>query len=101
MAVALQLLTAADFQSQVNKDFFIHFSNEVIITAQLDKVVELPPYDNLERKPFTILLQTTQKKYHYQQAIYTIEQPVLGIMDIFLVPVGCNEKGVQYEAVFS
>ena len=101
MAVALQLLTAADFHAQVNKDFFIHFSDEVITAAQLDKVVELPPYSNLERKPFTILLQTTQKNHHYQQAIYTIEQPALGTMQIFLVPVGCNEKGVQYEAVFS
>ena len=101
MTVALQLLTAADFHAQVNKDFFIHFSNEVIATAQLDKVVELPPYSDLERKPFSILLQTTQKKHHYQQAIYTIEQPALGTMQIFLVPVGCNETGVQYEAVFS
>jgi hypothetical protein len=101
MTVALQLLTASDFKSQVSKDFFIHFSSEVITTAQLEKVVDLPPYKNLERKPFSILLQTTQKHYHYQQAIYTIEQSALGTMQIFLVPVGCNEKGVQYEAVFS
>ncbi|GAA4745906.1 DUF6916 family protein [Flavisolibacter ginsenosidimutans] len=100
MEVALQLLTASDFQSQVSKDFSIHFPNEVA-TAQLVKVVEMPPYANVERKPFSILLQTTQKDHYYQQAIYTIEQPALGSMQIFLVPVECNEAGMQYEAVFS
>lgn len=101
MEVTLQHLTASDFQLQVGKDFFIYFTNEAITNAQLEKVVDLPRYANLERKPFSILLQTTQKERYYQQAIYTIEQPVLGSMQIFLVPVGCNEKGMQYEAVFS
>jgi hypothetical protein len=101
MALALQLLTASDFHSQVGKDFFIHFSGEVTIQAQLERVSELPPYADLERKPFSILLQTAQKDRHYQQSIYTIDQPALGSMQIFLVPVGYNEKGVQYEAVFS
>jgi len=100
MAVALQLLTASDFQSQVGKEVFILFSNNTV-TAQLEKVVNLPAYNNQERKPFSILLQTAQKDHYYQQAIYTIEQPALGGMQIFLVPVGCNEKGMQYEAVFT
>lgn len=100
MKVALQLLTAYDFQSHLGKEFFIHFPNEVT-TAQLLKVVELPPYANLERKPFSIMLQTMQKDHYYQQAIYTIEQTALGSMQIFLVPVGGNEKGMQYEAIFS
>lgn len=101
MEVTLQLLTGPDFQLQVGTDFFIHFTNEATTIAQLQKVVDLPGYATLERKPFSILLQTTNKNEYYQQAIYTIEQPVLGSMEIFLVPVGCNRIGMQYEAVFS
>src|SRR5688572_16873797 len=101
MAVALQLLTASDFQSQVGKSFFIHFSNELTVAGQLRDVVDLPRYADLERKPFSILLQTTQKDHYYPQAIYTVEHPVVGAMEIFLVPVACNEMGVQYEAVFA
>jgi hypothetical protein len=101
MEVTLQLLTASDFHLQVGTDFFIHFTDEATGIAQLEKVVDLPRYANLERQPFSILLQTKQKERYYQQAIYTIEQPALGSMQIFLVPVGCNEKGMQYEAVFS
>jgi hypothetical protein len=55
----------------------------------------------MQRKPFSILLQTMQKDHYYKQAIYSVEQPALGRIEIFLVPVGCNEKGMQYEAVFS
>lgn len=100
MAIALQHLAASDFHAQVGKDFFIHFAKEAIISAQLKNVLDLPASNNLVRKPFSILLQTDQKN-HYQQAIYTIEQSDLGTMQIFLVPVGCSDKGMQYEAVFS
>src|SRR4051812_30410277 len=101
MESAIQFLTASDFLAQMGQDFFIHFTKKATTTAQLDNVVDLPGYANLERKPFSILLQTTQKEYYYQQAIYTIDQPVLGSMQIFLVPMGANYKGMQYEAVFS
>lgn len=101
MTAALQLLTAADFQLQMGNVFCIRFSDKASTAAQLEKVMELPAYKNLERKPFSILLQTTQKDHYYQQAIYTVEQTVLGSMQVFLVPVGCNDTGVQYEAVFS
>ena len=101
MTVALQHLTTADFQSEIGKDFSIRFSTGVAMPAQLEKVLDLPAYPNLERKPFSILLQTAQKDRYYPQAIYTIEHAVLGSMEIFLVPVGRNERGVQYEAVFS
>jgi hypothetical protein len=102
MAVALQLLNVTDFQPCIGSDFVIYFSDEVTGIAQLEKVVPLPRYDVVaERKPFSITLQTTQNSRKYQQRIYTISHPALGTMDIFLVPVACTEKGLQYEAIFS
>jgi hypothetical protein len=35
------------------------------------------------------------------QAIYRLEHPALGAMDVFLVPVGRGAEGVRYEAVFN
>ncbi|MES2647633.1 MAG: hypothetical protein V4717_12200 [Bacteroidota bacterium] len=101
MAIALQLLTASDFRSHVGKEFQIQFSGQNTGIAYLEKVIDLPAYESLERKPFSILLQTVQNNRQYQQGIYKIEHPALGTMDIFLVPVAINEKGLQYEAVFS
>jgi hypothetical protein len=35
------------------------------------------------------------------QAIYSIESAALGRFDLFIVPVGRDEKGVRYEAAFN
>jgi hypothetical protein len=36
-----------------------------------------------------------------QQAIYPVKHPVLGIMEIFLVPIGPMQDGNGYQAVFT
>jgi hypothetical protein len=36
-----------------------------------------------------------------QQAIYPVKHPVLGIMELFLVPVGPMQGGNGYQAVFT
>ena len=99
--VGLHLLSAAHFQRLLEQDFNIHFSKDISVTAQLEQVLELPGYSTLERKPFSILLQTNLKTTYYLQAIYSVEHPALGTMLLFLVPLGVKEKGMQYEAVFS
>lgn len=98
---ALDQLQAADFHPWLGDNFSIRFTPEEPAIAQLEQVVELTGYSTLERKPFSILLQTTLKTPYYQQAIYTIVHPLYGPLPVFLVPVGIKEKGVQYEAVFA
>lgn len=98
---ALHLLSASQFQSCIGQDFEIRFSESVSLTAQLEEVVELPGYTPLERKPFSIILQTDLQTRYYLQSIYTVEHPSFGSLSVFLVPVGVKAKGVQYEAVFS
>jgi len=98
---ALELLSSKDFQPYVGSDFHIRFTPGVTVAAQLESVLELTGYSNLERKPFSIVFQTAEKESYYLQAIYTIEHPALGALSIFLVPLGIKGKGMQYEAVFS
>ena len=98
---ALHLLSASHFQPYLGQDFRIQFSEDVAAIAQLEEVLELPGYSPLERKPFSIILQTDQQTKYYLQAIYTVEHPALGPLSVFLVPVGVKGKGMQYEAVFS
>jgi hypothetical protein len=99
--IALDQLRAEDFQPYLGHDFIIRFTPDSWVTAQLEQVLELTGYSTLERKPFSLLLQTDLKKNYYLQAIYILEHPAHGSLSIFLVPVGIKEKGVQYEAVFS
>jgi hypothetical protein len=35
------------------------------------------------------------------QGIHSIQHPALGMLDIFLVPVGPDAHGLQYEAIFN
>lgn len=100
-AAALDRLCAADFQPYVGTDFSIRFLAGVTETAQLENVLELTGYSDLERKPFSIVFQTAQQRSYYLQAIYTVEHPALGALPVFLVPLGIKGKGMQYEAVFS
>ncbi len=37
---------------------------------------------------------------HVPQHIYTLEHPALGALDLFIVPIGPNADGMQYQAVF-
>lgn len=101
LPAALHLLSASQFQPYIGQEFRIEFSDGVCVVAQLEEVVALPGYTPLERKPFSIILQTELKTTYYLQAIYTVAHPSFGSMSIFLVPVGIKGKGMQYEAVFS
>lgn len=101
MTAALQLLQSSDFKPYTGKDFGIRFSNTVTVNATLTEVVDLPAYPHLDRKPFCLLFETKQKDHYYPQAIYPVEHPVLGTLEIFLVPVGFGAEGMQYEVVFS
>jgi hypothetical protein len=98
---ALHLLSAAHFLPLVGQDFIVRFSKDTAVIGQLEEVLELPGHSALERKPFSILLQTNLKTTYYLQAIYSVEHPVLGVLLLFLVPLGIKGKGMQYEAVFS
>ena len=36
-----------------------------------------------------------------QQGTYTLKQDVMGTVDLFIVPIGKDERGIKYEAVFN
>ena len=39
--------------------------------------------------------------WYLQQGIYPLEHDAMGALELFLVPIGKNERGFQYEAVFN
>ena len=97
----LDVLKSSDFQGIVGKNLPVRFEPNVILEAQVLQVKEFNNYSPIERKPFSIELRTSQKEAYYTQGIYTINHPEKGDLDIFLVPVGFDTKGMKYEAVFS
>jgi hypothetical protein len=53
-----------------------------------------------ERTPFSIIFRGPMRPI-LPQAIYHMEHEGLGPLDIFIVPIGPDLEGMQYEAVFN
>ena len=54
-----------------------------------------------ERKQAFSLVFQSRSDTVLEQRIYTLDNAELGELQIFLVPIGKDEAGVRYEAVFS
>lgn len=52
------------------------------------------------RVPFSLVFHTLPEAI-VPQAIYRVESDAMEPMDLFLVPIGPDERGMRYEAVFT
>ena len=52
------------------------------------------------RAPFSLVFRAPREPL-LPQRIYALQHSALGVLDIFLVPIGPDESGQRYEAVFS
>ncbi|HEX8018052.1 MAG TPA: hypothetical protein VF465_22705 [Flavobacterium sp.] len=97
----IALLTLNDFDTLINTVFTFRISDEILLDAELIEVTKLNNYSPLERNPFSIVFRTEQKNEYYQQGIFTILHPEKGDLQLFLSPLGFDDIGMKYEAVFS
>ncbi|MBK9982131.1 MAG: hypothetical protein IPP15_06840 [Saprospiraceae bacterium] len=96
-----ELLHSSDFEPYLNQVFQIRFTVEITLPAELINVTEIPGYTTVDRKPFSILFRTAQKTEYFRQSVCILQHPVKGEVPVFLVPLGLDEEGMRYEAVFS
>jgi hypothetical protein len=98
MSVDIAELTAADFAPRVNDQFRIVTPN-----GQFElKLVEVRELGVALRKggAFALTFMSPPGPF-LPQAIYPLEHPVLGTLDLFLVPLGPKDGGNSYEAIFT
>jgi hypothetical protein len=58
------------------------------------------PADPEARTPFSLVF-TAPADPLLGQGMYAIDHPQLGVLDIFIVPIGRDEGATRYEAVFA
>lgn len=97
----LDTLTKEVFEKYLNTTFHIQFQPEVVLEAELIQVRSLQGDSPLERPPFALLFRTAQQGQYYTQATFMLSHPELESIPIFLSPLGPDEKGMTYEAIFS
>ncbi len=96
----LQDLSHSWFEEKLNTPFRIHFGGEAPLEVVLFEVRLHEPHDGPRKQPYSIYFRGPRQAV-LPQAIYRIEHDRMEPMDIFLVPVGPDEKGMCYEAVFN
>lgn len=94
-------LTQADFSARINEGFRIYFGSAQPQTVELIEVSELPSNSDGGRQPFSIVLRSQGDDEHHPQGIYSVEHESIGPIEIFLVPIGPDEQGMRYEAIFA
>ncbi|BDU24145.1 hypothetical protein [Flavobacterium sp. GSB-24] len=97
----ITLLSVNNFNSLLNTIFVIKISEEVQLDAELISATEFNSYSPLERTPFSLVFRTQQKDEYYEQGIFNVIHPQEGNLELFLTPLGFDEVGMKYEAVFS
>lgn len=53
-----------------------------------------------QRQPFSLIFAGPREPV-LPQRTYRFEHARLGVLDIFIVPVGPDERGMRYEAIFT
>ena len=97
----LEKLTPADFAKCLNEAFDLRLESATL-------ALELITVDELgtdapgggRQQPFSLIFRGPEEPI-LPQRIYALEHATMGRLDIFLVPIGPDQDGMRYQAVFS
>ena len=95
----MRMLELADFSECIDRQFTI-VAGEERLKLVLAEAVEAKGGRPGNRAPFSLIFRGPAEPL-LPQATYNIEHPRLGPLDIFIVPIGKDEHGVRYQAIFS
>lgn len=101
MTTSLDQLTLASFSSLIGAQFDVQLAPGTSAKAELVSVTPFKSQPaNMRRQPFSLLFRVAGYKM-LEQKIYRLSNQQFGEAEIFLVPVGSDQRGVQMEAVFN
>jgi hypothetical protein len=96
----LRSFTIETFAPLLGETFRIHPEDALPVEAEL---ISAEPYGEQNaggRVAFSIVFRGPSQPV-LAQMTYRIEHAVLGSFDLFIVPIGPDEAGMRYEAVFA
>lgn len=98
----LETFTLETFQPHLGELFYIVEGDARLPT----KLTEAYPWGpgaaaGRDRTPFSLVFHTVPQAPVLQQQIYRLEGETMEPFELFLVPIGPDERGMRYEAVFT
>jgi hypothetical protein len=96
----LEDFTVTTFTDRLGETFHVRDGSDVI---ELSLIAASEPDERRPapsgRMPFSIVFRGPLERV-LPQRIYPFEHDALGVFELFIVPIGPDESGMQYEAVF-
>jgi hypothetical protein len=101
----LDQLTQATFAPLVGRRFRLHVNAASTVEVELIETLPLPVRPGRggqapKRVPFSLVFRGP-RQFVLPQRIYPVEQAALGTAGMFLVPIGPDDVGQRYEAIFN
>jgi hypothetical protein len=85
------------FAAHLNTSFKVQLAAD--LTAEL-RLIEANDKSVPKQEMFSLIFHGPEQAFLPQQ-IYQIEHDRIGVFDLFIVPVGRDEDGYRYEAIFN
>ena len=101
----LETFTVATFSDHLGETFRLYVDSARSLNVELIEATDLSERFSREpaegrRRPFFIAFRGPRTILLPQQ-ISRMEHDTIGSFDLFLVPIGLDQAGLRYEAVFS
>ena len=93
-------LTQTEFSKHVNTKFRVALEEPVELELTEVKGYLSPAQEQAGMERFSAFFLGPGDRY-LRQRVYSLEHEQMGTLELFLVPVGRDEAGFRYEAVFN
>ena len=97
-----ETLTRDDFSKRLNQKFRVT-AGETTLECELVEcrpILESREVEEGRREPFSVIFRGPMEPVMAQQT-WHLENDEMGALEIFLVPIGPDQQGMRYEAVFT
>ncbi|MEI7469471.1 MAG: hypothetical protein WCL57_14760 [Chloroflexota bacterium] len=97
------LLTIDFFTPHLDTTFSIALSNGELLMLRLSEVTPLGQGSASNRIPFSLLFYhpSLPRNAHLPQQTYHLQHALLGTLTLFIVPLGPDQTGMRYQAIFT
>ncbi|MCI4670396.1 MAG: hypothetical protein MRZ79_19825 [Bacteroidia bacterium] len=91
------------FEPLVSQDFFIPLNEKENLRLVLNKIEIFEAKENEKSAPqgFALMFNSPGEDRYLNQGTYSVKNEKLGEMNLFMVPRGTGEDGMQYEVIFN
>lgn len=98
----LDKVTLETFQTHQDSDFVVNFADGSQVVFRLEELSARPARQARpgHRAPFSLVWKAP-KTWFFPQGVYPLEHSELGLLELFMVPIGEEEDGFLYETVFN